>query len=1171
MRISRSPWLLAPALAVALTASATAHAATPLQVSSASALNARTIELRFNQTLSRDLVNMVTANNSNTSYVHQFVRLAGGVEGAPDAALTGAAPLSVQVSGTRNYAVETAADDRLRIVLPATVTLAAGREYSLRLDTGDGTPLADHLFTGTEDGSGMVGSSTPAVTFTGSGDALGTLAQPTAQVRDSRVVRLSFTQPVISGMPAGAYTNTTNFQLSTGGSPALAPVYVEPVPDSDRREYDLYFPADLDPAASYTLAIAARTLNLQTYGGAALPTGQTWSLAGLSGAAPAYAAPEIAGVTVNPARNELRVRFNHRVKWVKAPTAAPFNGTGAPPSPAGTIFVRETTNLQTAGGHSELHAEDVRGLFDLKGIVADDTADADTWNLISGDRTDAANRLRDDAAYWVDRTTLAVRFQSGVRLAPGTAGTIALKPDVVTDVAGKTNATAGAPMSFNAPSAAVTPTAPGYDPAAADYLSVDEKAETTFRHFDYTPDSTGMFVPSANVKDRIVDQKIPAVVVENKYVKVLFTPSYGGRMQSIVYKPTGHDLLYTNPVGTPYGNGTAPGSSPFYNGWLMVYGGVFPTFTEAEHGKYWFVPWDYTVKQTGDAVELSMSKVDDFNLPGHPSKFPYGITGLKITVTYTITKTSPVPRMRVLIENKTSSAKQYEYWTCTTLAPGGSADPWGTKLTAASPETDIVSPNPVIQQYSGYTWMLQQEDRATAAETAGLPTLPNGESYLRVNQLKRMINWSNNGIAYGQGLAANPQGDWWGVVNRESAEGVLRVGENDATPGMKYWEWGFNGSFNTNPYSKGNSGRPYVELWAGASKQFFVPDTLAAGASKEHVEAFLPTMDMKDTTNADVDGAALLEFAGRKVTARVFSTHIGQAQTARIVDAVTGRVIASRSFVADPLKSVQLRGDAPAGTKARLILSDASGAELLTAERADGLGTTDPAVPAGAPTITGKASRGEVLTGHDTTWSGSNATFTYAWLRDGTPIEGATGTTYMVTNDDVGRSLTFRVTATNDAGPVSAVSAAVVPNAETSVGGSVGGSVAPTLSLTLGAPASFGAFTPGAARDYDASTTATVVSTAGDAALSVADPSANATGRLVNGAFSLAQPLQVKATGPFSPLRTDGGPLAVASYDAPVSNGTMTLGFRQTIGANEPLRTGAYAKSLTFTLSTTTP
>src|SRR4051812_29137116 len=65
--------------------------------------------------------------------------------------------------------------------------------------------------------------------------------------------------------------------------------------------------------------------------------------------------------------------------------------------------------------------------------------------------------------------------------------------------------------------------------------------------------------------------------------------------------------------------------------------------------------------------------------------------------------------------------------------------------------------------------------------------------------------------------------------------------------------------------------------------------------------------------------------------------------------------------------------------------------------------------------------------------------------------------------------------------------------------GGVGGTVPATLALTLGTPAAFGAFAPGVAKDYDASMTANVISTAGDATLSVADPSATATGHLVNG------------------------------------------------------------------------
>ncbi len=63
-----------------------------------------------------------------------------------------------------------------------------------------------------------------------------------------------------------------------------------------------------------------------------------------------------------------------------------------------------------------------------------------------------------------------------------------------------------------------------------------------------------------------------------------------------------------------------------------------------------------------------------------------------------------------------------------------------------------------------------------------------------------------------------------------------------------------------------------------------------------------------------------------------------------------------------------------------------------------------------------------------------------------------------------------------------------------SASGGAGGTVPATLALSLGAPAAFGAFVPGVATDYAATTTANVVSTAGDATLSVADASTTATG-----------------------------------------------------------------------------
>jgi hypothetical protein len=135
--------------------------------------------------------------------------------------------------------------------------------------------------------------------------------------------------------------------------------------------------------------------------------------------------------------------------------------------------------------------------------------------------------------------------------------------------------------------------------------------------------------------------------------------------------------------------------------------------------------------------------------------------------------------------------------------------------------------------------------------------------------------------------------------------------------------------------------------------------------------------------------------------------------------------------------------------------------------------------------------------------------------------------------------------------------------------GTVGGIVPPTLSIVLGTPASFGTFAPGVDRNYDASTSVDVVSSAGDAALSVADPSSTTTGRLVNGAFALTEPLLVRANaGAFTSLSS---PVTLLTYSGPISHDMVSVGFRQHIGAAEPLRTGTYSKTLTFTLSTTSP
>jgi hypothetical protein len=229
-----------------------------------------------------------------------------------------------------------------------------------------------------------------------------------------------------------------------------------------------------------------------------------------------------------------------------------------------------------------------------------------------------------------------------------------------------------------------------------------------------------------------------------------------------------------------------------------------------------------------------------------------------------------------------------------------------------------------------------------------------------------------------------------------------------------------------------------------------------------------------------------------------------------------------------------------------------------------------------APTVTVNIPEGAVYT------QGRPVPLTFSCADEagGSGIASCVGSTPSGSNLPTGTPgmQVLTITATDNAGNVFVKTVNYRVLDATNVDGNVGGSVPATLALTLGSPVSLGAFTPGVAKDYTGTLTANVISTGGDALLSVTDASSTATGRLVNGAFALPQPLQLSASSTagvgsaFAPLSsTPSAPLTLLTYGGPVSNDAVTIGVKQSIGATDALRTGAYSKTLTFTLSTTTP
>jgi hypothetical protein len=138
----------------------------------------------------------------------------------------------------------------------------------------------------------------------------------------------------------------------------------------------------------------------------------------------------------------------------------------------------------------------------------------------------------------------------------------------------------------------------------------------------------------------------------------------------------------------------------------------------------------------------------------------------------------------------------------------------------------------------------------------------------------------------------------------------------------------------------------------------------------------------------------------------------------------------------------------------------------------------------------------------------------------------------------------------------------------------VGGVVPGVLSLELTGSANFGAFQPAVTRDYTATVSGSATSTATAAELTVRDPSSQATGHLVNGGRALQQAVQVRgggASSAYAPVPENGSRLRLLTFPEPFSAAPVTIGFRQSISATEPLLIGGYSKTLVFTLSATTP
>ncbi len=364
----------------------------------------------------------------------------------------------------------------------------------------------------------------------------------------------------------------------------------------------------------------------------------------------------------------------------------------------------------------------------------------------------------------------------------------------------------------------------------------------------------------------IVTHTYTTLILENEYLKVTLVPEYGGRILSMIYKPTGHEQLYRNPVGRPYG----PEWDVFYYDWLMLWGGIFPTFPEAEHGKTWCRPWEYEVtSNTDQKASVKMSFTDDIDFPTPATKFVYGVTNITCHFEVTLEANSSALKTSVTLVNPGAGEIPYEYWTNVGVSPGSAPE-----NPQCDDQTEIIGPVSNVKIYDDWSAIQDVEQNV------------DGNLY-RFDNLRWYKNWADDGIAY----AWPVEGNFWGAINHANNEAILRISENVATPGLKIWGFSYNQSRGFNPETSLEYRRPFIELWAGASKEFFTPARLPANAPLQFDEYYTPVAGLTSFTHAS-------EYAVIDLSTDKSSYHGGSDDTV---------AVSCKYFLTRPAEQVTLR------------------------------------------------------------------------------------------------------------------------------------------------------------------------------------------------------------------------------------------------------------------------
>lgn len=328
---------------------------------------------------------------------------------------------------------------------------------------------------------------------------------------------------------------------------------------------------------------------------------------------------------------------------------------------------------------------------------------------------------------------------------------------------------------------------------------------------------------------RLVNRTFNLIILENDYLKLSLMPELGGRIYQAIFKPTGNNMFYQNPVLKP-----SPWGPPEM-GWWLAAGGMEWGLPVEEHGYEWGIPWNYKVTDLPDGA---MVEVWDSTAPDR----------LRAKVAITLPDNAAFFQVAPTLENPTTNPIDYKFWLNAMLAPGAA--------NGVSPNLRIIMPTNDVTVHSTGDHRLPGPWAA-----AGWP-VHNGVDWSLLG------NWHE---WYGFFQRPRAAGDFQAIYDEGYDEGVVRTYDSQTAQGAKFFAFG-SGPTALSPDLYTDDSSSYVEMHGGPAPTFADTRRLEPHSSISWQERWYPVAGLGSLTWANDRLALRLEDNGDQTRLRLAVT-----------------------------------------------------------------------------------------------------------------------------------------------------------------------------------------------------------------------------------------------------------------------------------------------------------